>query len=152
MFHWLFTKARIIYALSYLQNDLSGRHKICFRIGLKDKQGVFDTGTPKCTLERSTSVQRISFTQKSHSFSAPEIPQFHTKNPSVQHTPQFHTKNLSSPRSSTPKTPRFKTTKNPEVCGTERFLVLNWRVSCGTEECVELRGFGVELRDFWRGT
>ena len=45
----------------------------------------------------SSSVQHISPTQKDHSFSAPEIPQFHTKNPSVQH----------NPLSSTPKTPQF---------------------------------------------
>ena len=34
------------------------------------------------------SVQHISSTQKGHFFSAPKTPQFHTKNPSVQHTPQ----------------------------------------------------------------
>ena len=50
------------------------------------------------------SVQHTSSTQKGHSFSAPEIPKFHTKNPSVQH----------NPLSSTPKTPQFHT-KNPSV-------------------------------------
>ena len=38
------------------------------------------------------SVRHISSTQKGRSFSAPKIPQFHIKNPSVQHIPQFHTK------------------------------------------------------------
>ena len=41
-------------------------------------------------------------------------------------------------------------------CGTEEFLVLNRGVfgvqlrgfRCGTDGCVELRGFGVKLRDF----
>ena len=41
-------------------------------------------------------------------------------------------------------------------CGTEGFLVLKgWVLGvelggfwCGTEGCVKLRGFGVELRDF----
>ena len=55
------------------------------------------------------SVQHISSTQKGHSFSAPKIPQFHTKNPSVQH----------KPLSSTPKNPQFHPpqfhTKNPSV-------------------------------------
>ena len=90
------------------------------------------------------SVQHISSTQKGQSFSAPEIPQFHTKNSSVQHnplsstpeTPQFntspsvpHQKTLSSthPLSSTPKNPLF----GVELRGF-------W---CGTEGCVELRGF-----------
>ena len=147
-------------------------------------------------------VQHISSTQKGHSFSALKIPQYHTKNPTVQHTPQFHTKKTQVPHlkplSSTPKTPQFQTplsstpkapqfhTKNPlisspktpqfntplrrkialykrcgiegflvgnwELCGTEGFFVWNWGVCgtegfwCGTERCVELRGFGVELR------
>ena len=56
------------------------------------------------------SVQHISSTQKGHSFSAPKILQFHTKNPSVQ----------LNPLSSTPKTHQFNTppqfhTKNPSV-------------------------------------
>ena len=42
---------------------------------------------------------------KDHTFSAPKILQFHTKNPSVQHQ---------NPLSSTPKTPRFHT-ENPSV-------------------------------------
>ena len=63
-------------------------------------------------LTGSPSVQHISSIQKGQSFSAPKIPQFNTKNPSVQHTPlsstpknpQFHT-----PLSSTLKTPQFHT-------------------------------------------
>ena len=58
------------------------------------------------------SVQHISSTYGPH-LSAPKIPQFHTKNPSVQHqnplsstpkTPQFHL-----PLSSTPKIPQLNT-------------------------------------------
>ena len=59
------------------------------------------------------SVQHISSTQKGHSFSAPKIPQFHTKNPSVPHPSVQHQKSLSStPFSSTPKTPQFHTKKS----------------------------------------
>ena len=102
-----------------------------------------------------------------HTFSAPEIPQFHIKNPSVQHnplsstpkTPQFHTKNPSvthqnpsvthlKPLSST-HTPQFAYIEL-FLCGTEGFLVWNW----GGRTCwvfgVELRK--VELRGFWCGT
>ena len=46
----------------------------------------------------------ISVPHKDHNFSAPEISQFHTKNPSVQHIPL----------SSTPKPPKFHT-ENPSV-------------------------------------
>ena len=79
---------------------------------------IFLKGRPQFHIP---SVQYISSTQKGHSFSAPKIPQFHTKNPSVQHTPlsstpktpQFH------PLSSTPKTPQFHppqfNTKNPSA-------------------------------------
>ena len=56
------------------------------------------------------SVQHISSTQKGHSFSAPEIPQFNTKNPSVTHE-----KPLSSIHSSFAN----------QNCGTEGFLVWN---------------------------
>ena len=64
-----------------------------------------------------------SVPHKDHTFSVPEIPQFHTKNPSVQHTPlrstpktpQFNTKTLlvrhQNPLSSTPKTRQFHTKK-----------------------------------------
>ena len=87
-----------------------------------------------------------------HTFSAPKIPQFHTKNPSVPHQkplsstrkpPQFHTKNPSVP------SPQFHT-KNPSVqysfslrdvwnwvVFSEAFFVLNWGI------------LGVELRGFW---
>ena len=109
------------------------------------------------------SVHHISSTQKGHAISAPKIPQFHTKNPSVPHQkiPQFHTKTLSVPHqkllssnllSTTPKTPKFhtplsSTSKTPQfntvfvwgVCWTERFLVRHW----GGLNC---RVFGVELR------
>ena len=86
------------------------------------------TGSP--SVPHPPSVQHISSIQKGQSFSAPKIPQFNTKNPSVQHnplsstpkTPQFHTKNPSvqhNPLSSTPKTPEFHSpqfhTQNPSV-------------------------------------
>ena len=67
----------------------------------------------------------ISYTQKGHSFSAPKIPQFPTKNREFNTPPQFHSKNpsfplpqfhsknpsvpLQKPLSSTPKTPQFDT-------------------------------------------
>ena len=90
--------------------------------------------------------------------SSTQPPQFHTRNPSVQHTPSVpHQK----PFSSTPKPPQFHT-KNPSVphqkrvtvklaylelfwCGTEGFFVLNWGgvLNWGV--------FGVELRDFGGG-
>ena len=115
------------------------------------------------------SVQHISSTQKGHSFSAPDITHFHTKNSSVQHIPRFNTKNPS-----VPYTPQFNTSS---VCWTEGFLVWNWGVFgvelrgvwnwgvlsvelrgvCWTEGflvwnwavCVELRGFWCETEGFW---
>ena len=110
-----------------------------------------------------------SVPHKNHTFSAPTIPQFNTKNPSVQHRNSSvpHLKPLSStlpsvshrkPLSSTPKPPQFHI-KNPSVLHQKPLwtthpsvqhqkpvssthpLVLNWGV------------FGVELRDFggWKG-
>ena len=82
---------------------------------------------------QTPSVQHISSTQKGHSFSAPKIPQFHTKNPSVPHQ-----KTLSStpPLSSTPKTPQFHTKK----------LYTNELYSYFSLREVELRVFEVEMR------
>ena len=67
------------------------------------------------TLQFKTSVQK-----KGRSFSAPKIPQFNTKHPSVQHTPQFYTPLSSTPKppqfytslSSTPKIPQLNTTRS----------------------------------------
>ena len=105
------------------------------------------------------SIQHISSKQKSHSFSAPEIPQFHTKNSSVPHqkllgstpkTPKFHTV-----LTSTPNTPQFHTktpqfhTKYPSIqhqktlSSTPKTPKFNT-----TTGCVELSGFGVELSGF----
>ena len=78
-----------------------------------------------------SSTPHISSRQKGQSFPAPEIPQFQTKKPlvqhqksSAQHTPSVqHQKTLNStpktlssthPLSSTPKNPRFHT-KNPQL-------------------------------------
>ena len=72
---------------------------------------------------RTPSIQQISSTQKGHSFSAPKIPQFHTKNSSVQHAPQFHIKNPSVQH------------REPRV--NRGYTVLNWGV------------FDIELRDSW---
>ena len=60
------------------------------------------------------SVQHVSSTQMGHFFSAPKIPQFHTKNPSVQQNRQFHTKNpqFNKTVSSIPKTPQLNTKKS----------------------------------------
>ena len=57
----------------------------------------------------------------------PKIPQFHTKNPSVQHTYQFHIKNPSvpAPLSSTPKNTQFNAPLRQKLCLTEEFLVWN---------------------------
>ena len=62
-----------------------------------------------------------SVSHKDHTFSAPKISRFHTKNLSVQHIPTFHTKNSSVPHlpQSTPG------------------------------QCVELRGFLCGMRDVW---
>ena len=106
------------------------------------------------------SVQHISSTHKSHSFSASKIPQF--KHPSVPHqkplsftpkTLRFNTKNPSVPHPSvqhrkplisTQKIPQFHT-KNPSVQHPSK---LNWGVLG-----LELMDFGVELWDFgcWEG-
>ena len=118
---------------------------------------------------RVPSVQHMSSTQKGHSFSAPKISQFHTKNPSVQHTPQFHTKKtlcstpktpvfqprvphqklLGSTPSSTPKTLQFHTKKSSVQHTPQTKTVLNWGVFAVELREVELRGFDVELRGFW---
>ena len=71
----------------------------------------------------------LSSTQKSHSFSAPKIPQFNTKNPSVQHTLQFNTKKPSVQH-------------RKKLCWTEGFLVLNSGM-CWTE------GFSVLTAGFF---
>ena len=97
-----------------------------------------------------SSTQTPSVQHKDHTFSAPEIPQFNTKNPSVQHekplssTPknvQFHI-----PLISTPKNPQFNTSLSLYraflsvfLCWTERFLMWSWWL-CGTEGF-----FGLEL-------
>ena len=79
---------------------------------------------PKIFLE--TKIQH-----KDHTFSAPDIPQFNTKNPSVQHRKPLNSTHPSvqhpKPLSSTLKTAKFWR-------GIEGFLVLNLGV------------FGVELR------
>ena len=75
--------------------------------------------------------------------------QFHTKNPSVQHTPQFHTKNQHL----------YWGVLNWGVCWTEEFLVLNWGFLgaekvwslCCTDVlrwgiCVELRGTKLSVK------
>ena len=68
--------------------------------------------------------------------------------PSVQHISQFHTKKTLS---STPKTPRFNT-KNPTVPHTPQFHPLSSTHPSDKNQLyisgVELRFFGVELRDF----
>ena len=78
-----------------------------------------------------------------------EIPQFNTKNPSVQHTPQFNTKTPSVQH----QEPLSSTHLNWGVCGNKGCVELRgfW---CGTEGvsgavkewpfCVELRGCGTE--------
>ena len=92
--------------------------------------------------------------------SSSKIPQFHTKNPSVQLTPHFHTKNpqWNTENTSVPHTLWFGTEGCVELMGfrfwTEGFFVWN-----GGVFGVELRGvldwgvFAVELRDFrgWKG-
>ena len=111
------------------------RKKIPSKITVKNKIMPFSSGKimqnfhESWNYKGSPSVQHISSTQKGHSFSALKIPEFYTKNPTVQHTPQFHTKNPRvqhtpqfhtknpqvphlKPLSSTPKTPQFHT-KNP---------------------------------------
>ena len=114
------------------------------------------------SVKGSPSVQQISSTNKGLSFSATTIPQFHTKNPSVQHQnpsvshnpqfhpPQFHTKNPSVPN--TPqfhtKTAQFNTPLRQKLCWTEGFW---WR----TEGCVKLRGvwnWGVLVWNWAGGT
>ena len=99
------------------------------------------------------SVQHINSTQKDHSFSAPKIPQFHTTNPSVQHTPQFHTENPSVPNpkllSYRLKTAQFNTTLRQKIA--EGYVELRG-FRCETEGCAELRGFRVELMGFRCGT
>ena len=90
----------------------------------------------------NTSVQH-----QDHTFSAPKVPQFHTKNPSVP-----------PPPSSTPKTPQFNTktpsvqppqfhTKNPPVQHTPQFHRLYRAIFClrGT---LNLGVFSVELGVF----
>ena len=64
----------------------------------------------------------LSSTKMGHFFSAPEIPQFNTKNSPIQHPPQFNT--LSGQHQ-----------KHRQYV--EGFLVLNWG-GCGSEK--ELRG------------
>ena len=68
-----------------------------------------------------------SVPHKDHTSSAPKIPQFNTKNPSVPPPPQFHIKNPSVQHT-------------PQLCFCLRSF---W---CGTEGKVELRDFGC-----WRG-
>ena len=76
-----------------------------------------------------------SVPHKDHTFSAPKIPQFHTKNSSVQYK---------NPLTSTTKAPQFHTPFGVGLRG-----VLDWGVFgvelrgfwCGTEGCVELTGF-----------
>ena len=90
-----------------------------------------------------------SVPHKDHNFSAPKIPQFHTKNPSGPPPPLSSTSKIPQFNTKTPSVPHQKPlsfTQNPSVPNT-RFQF--W---CGTEECVKLRGmlnwgvFGVELR------
>ena len=81
---------------------------------------------PHRTPQFNTSVPH-----KKHTFSAPKMPQFNTKNRTVQH------QNLLSFIS---KIPQFQTNllvRNWGVFGIEQRSVLNWGVFC-----VELRNFG----------
>ena len=73
-----------------------GRHK---RVPQFDTLPQFNTSVP----------------HKDHTFSAPKIPQFNSKNPSVQHPPLFHTPSVQHPKSlsSTPKTPQLNTASVP---------------------------------------
>ena len=87
-----------------------------------------------------------------HTFSAPKIPQFHTKNPSVQHkslsstpkTPQFH------PLSSTSKTPQFNTHPSVQhqkpLSSTPKTSQFKTSVKL---RCVELRGFRCGTEGIW---
>ena len=96
-----------------------------------------------------SSKQTPSVQHKDHIFSAPEIRQFNTPLSSTPKTPQFNTPLHSN--TSPFNTPSFNQ-KNPakKLAYIEllfvNFFVLNWGV-CWTEGCVELRLFGVELRD-----
>ena len=110
---------------------------------------------PHRPLQFNTSVPH-----KDHTIAAPKIPQFNTKNSSVQHIPQFQTNNPSVQHqkslSSTPKTPQFNT-KTPSVqlrkpFGFTHFLVWNW-VVCWTELLLVWNWgvFRVALRGFWCG-
>ena len=123
----------------------------------RPKRGLYEyPSVPHRPPQFNTSVPLLD-----HTFSAPKIPQFHTKNPSVQHQ---------NPLSSTPKTPQFKTPPSvphlKPLSSTHPSGKIEVELRgfwCGTEECVELRGFkcgtegvvlnwgvfGVELRDFW---
>ena len=117
------------------------------------------------------SFQHISSTKKGHSFSAPEIRQFHTKNPWDPHqkplsstqktlqfhtqTPQFHTKTLQvhTENPSVPYIPQFNTLlssapKTPQLKKIALF-VLNWGIFGVELRCVELGVFDVELMGFW---
>ena len=91
----------------------------------------------------NTSVQH-----KEQTFSEPEIPQFNTKKPFVQHPFQFNNP-LSSTHPSVRHTPHFNTPLSSTTPSVQHqkpfsssywwFFLLNLGV-CWTEGCVELRG------------
>ena len=111
---------------------------------------VFDCRLKSVSIEYPSVPQgpsqfNTSFPHKNHTFSMPKIPQFNTKNPSVQHR---------NPLSSTPKpltlthpsVPLQKPPVQHSFC--QRGVLNPWGVFGmklrgreGTEGCVELRGF-----------
>ena len=91
---------------------------------------------------QTPSVQHISSTLGTP-LSARKIPQFQTKNPSVQHTPQIHTKKPSVPHKKTSVPYRKPLSSTHSL--RQKIALYKRALQFLTERCVELRGF-------WCGT
>ena len=129
----------------------------------------FNTKIPQIHIKNPSVQHTLQFNTNTPQFhtplsSTPNTPQFHTSLSFTQKTPQFNTPFSSTPNllssthlsilhqkrlSSTPKTPQFNT-KNASVqyplSSRSVWLRDFW---CGTERCVELKGFSCRAEGFW---
>ena len=141
---FLFLAVRICYILSLILscNALSITYYSCSN---SNKIIYFIKALPQF----NTSLQHKKATPFQHSkflSSTPKTLQSHIKKPLVQHSSQFNTKKSSvQHKKKTDK--KLRGELNWRVFGVELRGVFDWWV-CWSEEWVELRGFGVELRGF----